>query len=259
MILSVAGIRFRYNSQPVLKGVSFNLPRGRILAVLGVNGAGKSTLLRCLNRILKAEAGAIRLEDRDVRAMQGSELARHFGYVPQKYAEGTLSVFDMVLLGRRPYIRWGPTEHDLKLVAQTLELMNLQHLAGRPADQLSGGEMQKVVVARALAQEPEVLLLDEPTSNLDLKNQLQVMELVRNAVYKQRLSAVVSVHDINLAFRYADYFLLLKDGNVHTLASTDEITPAIIQEVYGVEVIVTRIKGYTVVTPVGVSPGKDGL
>ena len=136
------------------------------------------------------------------------------------------------------------------MVEQTLKLLGLEQLAMRRADRLSGGEIQKVIMARALVQDPKVLLLDEPTSNLDLHNQLQVMDLMEQAVVDQGLSAVVSVHDINLAFRYADIFLMLKDGKVHTLASKDEVDSRTIGEVYGVEVIVEKIQDYRVVIPV---------
>ncbi|RLB54862.1 MAG: iron ABC transporter ATP-binding protein [Deltaproteobacteria bacterium] len=249
MILSVAGIDFSYNSTPVLRDLSFRLPAGSILALLGVNGAGKSTLLKCLNGILGVKAGTIHLGDNDILSLKPGEIARLFGYVPQGHFQYPLSVFDMVLLGRKPHLGWGPGRHDLEVVEHTLALLGLSRLAMRSVNRLSGGELQKVAIARALVQEPRVLLLDEPTSNLDLKNQLQIMELIKQAVSEQDLSAVVSVHDINLAFRYADYFLMLKDGGVHALTALDGITPEVIWEVYGVDVILTKVEGYTVVLP----------
>lgn len=250
MILSVAGIRFSYNSVPILRGVSFALDKGHILGVLGINGAGKSTLLKCINRVLKPKGGQVMLSGKDMSRMSRNEIARHLGYVPQKYSDEMLTVFDTVLLGRKPYIEWAATEQDLSVVERVIKLMNLEHLALRPANQLSGGEMQKVILARALAQEPAVLLLDEPTSNLDLKNQLQFMNLVTKAVREHGLSAIVCLHDINLAFRFVDHFLMLKDGTVHTLAPKERITSDIIQEVYGVEVILRRVRDHTVVIPV---------
>ncbi|MBW2060523.1 MAG: ABC transporter ATP-binding protein [Deltaproteobacteria bacterium] len=250
MILSVNGVQFSYNSHPVLSDLSFDLPPGQILGILGVNGAGKTTLLKCINKILKPQTGTVLLEKQSVFRMSGNEIAKHFGYVPQKYGDEPLNVFDTVLLGRKPYIKWAVTEHDLEVVERILRLMHLEHMAQRPLRYLSGGETQKVIMARALAQEPEVLLLDEPTANLDLKNQLQVMDLVTNAVREQGLSAVVSMHDINLAFRFVDFFLMLKDGTVHTLTPKEAVSPSMIQEVYGVEVILSQIKDYTVVIPI---------
>lgn len=249
MMLEVNDMRFSYNGHPVLDGVHFGLQPGEILAVLGINGAGKSTLLKCLNRVLKPKNGRIALAGEDVGAMTANDLARHFGYVPQHAGRESLSVFDAVLLGRKPHIKWAATDDDLLIVDRVLERMGLAHLAHRPADQLSGGETQKVLIARALAQEPDVLLLDEPTSNLDLKNQLQVMNLVAGAVRDQGISAVVSVHDINLALRYADRFLMLKDGRVHTTTTADDMTPEVIRDVYGVDVVVSRVNDRTVVVP----------
>jgi len=249
MNLNVKGIEFSYNHHPILDGVSFGLGPGEILGVLGVNGAGKSTLLKCLNRILKPQAGSILLNADNVQKMRGTEIARHFGYVPQKYIEETLTVFDAVLLGRKPYIKWSASTEDLLIVEDILTRLGLEHFAQRPVDRLSGGELQKVIIARALAQEPEILLLDEPTSNLDLKNQLQVMRIIANVVKEDKISAIVSLHDINLALRFADHFLMLKDGKVHFLSPKEEVIPKDIEKVYGVKVIISKINEHKVIVP----------
>jgi len=249
MNLKVAGIEFRYNHTPVLDGISFNLAKGQILGVLGVNGAGKSTLLKCLNRILKPKAGLISLNGHDLRKMRSPEIAAHFGYVPQKYPDESLSVFDAVLLGRKPYMKWSASPRDLVIVEDILRRLGLEHLAQRPANRLSGGELQKVIIARALAQEPEILLLDEPTSNLDLKNQLQVINIITKAVNEYDMSAIVAIHDINLALRFVDHFLMLKDGVVHSLSPKGMLTAAEIEEVYGVKVSISRVNETTVVIP----------
>jgi len=247
MILSVAGIHFHYPSRPVLKGVSFELGKSQILGVLGINGAGKSTLLKCLNRILRPEKGEVLLEGKNLLKMRGNQIARRMGYVPQKYGEEKLTVYDTVLLGRKPYIQWAAAETDFQVVEKILRLLHLEEFAMRPVHELSGGEMQKVIIARALAQEPQVLLLDEPISSLDLRNQLEVMELVAGIVRDHGLSAILSIHDINLALRFADRLLFLKDGKIHTLADRGAVTPQIIQEIYGVEVILQEIQGYPLV------------
>ena len=246
MILSVAGLKFSYNSHAVLAGVSFHLDKGQILGVLGVNGAGKSTLLKCINRILRTKRDTVFLNGKDIHQMRGEEIARGMGYVPQKYGHEPLTVFDTVLLGRRPHIRWAATRKDLEVVESILHLMHLEHFALRPVIQLSGGEAQKVMIARALAQDPEILLLDEPLSNLDLKNQIEVMHLLVQAVRQRGLAAILSVHDLNLALRFADFFLLLKDGKVHTFATREAITAEVIEEVYGVKVILQEVQGYPV-------------
>ncbi len=247
MILSVAGIQFRYNGRPVLRDVGFELDRGRILAVLGVNGAGKSTLLKCINRILRPKRGVVLLNGRDIASMKGREIARGFGYVPQQIGPEPLSVFDAVLLGRKPYIRWAMSEEDYRIVERVLRLMHLEHLSLRPLNTLSGGETQKVLLARALAQEPDVLLLDEPMSNLDPRNQMEALRLISHVVRDQKLCAIISIHDLNLALRLGDSFLLLKDGKVHTITDRQGLTPAVIRDVYGVEVTLTEVAGYPMV------------
>jgi len=249
MNLTVSGLHFTYNHRYVLNGLDFKLEPGRILGVIGVNGAGKSTLLKCLNRILSPQKGTVWLEDQDLKGMSGPEIARHFGYVPQKYSDEPLTVFDAVLLGRKPYIKWSATPRDYQVVEDVLRRLRIEHLAERTANQLSGGELQKVIIARALAQEPEIMLLDEPTSNLDLKNQIQVIRIIRDAVREFNISTVVSLHDINLAFRFVDYFLMLKDGMVHTLCRNEDVAPENIEDVYGVKVSISRFGRHKVIIP----------
>jgi len=140
MILTISGIRFSYNNHPVLKDISFTLPEGKILGLLGVNGAGKSTLLKCLNRILKPQAGVIRIGDQDISSLTKNEIAKKFGYVPQRHSEESMTVFDLILLGRKPYIKWTATEKDLRIVEDIISVMGLRHLAHRQANQLSGGD-----------------------------------------------------------------------------------------------------------------------
>jgi len=249
MILSVSGVEFAYNSHPVLDGVTFTLARGQILGVLGVNGAGKSTLLKCLNGILRTRRGTVLLNGEDLTALSGDAIARAIGYVPQRYGDEPLTVFDAVLLGRRPHIRWAATRRDLEVVEGVLDLMRLSDFALRPVNELSGGEAQKVMIARALAQEPELLLLDEPLSNLDLGNQMEVIRLLTAAVRQRALTAILSLHDVNAALRFADRFLLLKEGRVHALATRESLSAAIIEEVYGVRVLLQEIQGHPVMVP----------
>lgn len=248
-MLSIQEIQFSYPSRMVLKDISFELGRGEILAVLGVNGAGKTTLLKCLNRVLRPKKGTVLLDGQDLLGMKGKDIALRVGYVPQRYGEDRLNVFEAVLLGRKPHLRWAPTHHDLQVVENALKLLHLEHLAMRPVSELSGGEAQKVVMARALAQEPEILLLDEPVSNLDIKNQMEVMGLIQWIVRERDLSAVVSIHDLNLALRFADSMLFLKDGSVYALAGNGQITPEMIHEVYGVRVMLRKIQGIPVLIP----------
>jgi iron complex transport system ATP-binding protein len=250
MILSVDGISFRYNSHPVLQEVTFELPSGQILGVLGVNGAGKSTLLKCINKVLLPHSGSVLLDGTNLLRLSGDAVARRIGYVPQRYSEDQVTVFDAVLLGRKPHIKWAATDRDLRVVDGLLKLMGLEACALRSVSTLSGGEAQKVVIARALAQEPKVLLLDEPTSSLDLRNQLEVMNLITGVVRSEGVSAVIAIHDLNLALRFVDRFLILKNGSIHATGLKEALTPEVIEEVYGVHSILSTVEGYPVIIPV---------
>jgi iron complex transport system ATP-binding protein len=234
----------------VLQDVTFELPSGQILGVLGVNGAGKSTLLKCINKVLRPHRGSVLLDGTDLLRLGGDAVARRIGYVPQRYSEDQVTVFDAVLLGRKPHIKWAAADRDMHVVERLLKLMGLEECALRPLSTLSGGEAQKVIIARALAQEPKVLLLDEPTSSLDLRNQLEVMNLVSTVVRTEGVSAVMAIHDLNLALRFVDLFLILKDGSIHAMGLKDELTPEVIEEVYGVHSILRTVEGYPVIIPV---------
>ena len=251
MTLTAHDLHFAYNGRPVLRGMGLALRRGESLGILGVNGAGKSTLLKCLNRILSPQQGVVMLGERDLARSDPTQVARMMGYVPQRASSEQLSVFDAVLLGRKPHIKWQASGHDLEVVARVLERMGLTDLGLRPVSALSGGEAQKVVIARALAQEPRLLLLDEPTSSLDMRNQLEVMELLMSAVRDQGIGAAVCLHDINLALRYLDRLVLLKQGRVHASLEPGELTPEVIREVYGVRAVLAEVQGQRVVIPQG--------
>ncbi|MFZ5595827.1 MAG: ABC transporter ATP-binding protein [Bacillota bacterium] len=249
MILSVNEVQFSYNGKPVLENIKLTVEKGDFLAILGNNGAGKSTLLKCLNRILRPRRGTIMIEKEDLLKLSRLEIARKIGYVAQRYESGRLTVFDAVLLGRKPHIRWNAGPNDLAIVRRVINVLGLEEFSLRYLDELSGGELQKVVLARALAQEPEVLLLDEPTSNLDLKNQLEVLKTVQSVVKTQNIAAVVIMHDLNLALRYASKFLFLKNKTVYACGGMEVMTPENIASVYGVPVAVERLGDSPVVVP----------
>jgi len=249
MILTVNGLKFRYPGHTVIQGIDFSVGKGECLAVLGTNGVGKSTLLKCLNRILKPQAGVVCIRENEVLSLNRMELARKMGYVPQRHECARVTVFDAVLLGRRPHIKWDVSPHDLEVTRRVLRLLEMEEYSLRHLDELSGGELQKVVLARALAQEPELLLLDEPTSNLDLKNQLEVIGIIKRVVRSQQIAAIVTMHDLNLALRFADKFLLLKNGKIFAAGGTEVMTPENIESVYAVPVTIERCRDVPVVVP----------
>ena len=210
-------LSFRYKKQPpVFEDVSFSLPEGEVLSIMGPNGAGKSTLLKCINRIHRPASGGIAFDGTDVYRMSRREIGRLFGYVPQDVGGGLdVSVVEAVMLGRTPYIRIRPTQEDREIVFGAIERLGLEEYAFHSLNELSGGERQRVFLARALVQEPKVLLLDEPTSNLDMRFQQDVMERMRHMSRIQGITIITILHDLNLAIAYADQAVLLKDGTIY--------------------------------------------
>jgi iron complex transport system ATP-binding protein len=243
-------VEFQYKSKEVLKDIKFELKRNEILSILGPNGVGKTTLLKCMNAILKPKRGTVLIEDEDVLKLEQIEIARRLGYVPQRCEPARLTAFDAILLGRMPHIKWNITTEDVMIVEDTIKKLNLDEMALRYIDELSGGELQKVGIARAIAQNPKLLLLDEPTSSLDLKNQLEILDTVRDVVRKENVSAIMTMHDLNLAFRYSDKFLFLKNGTIFAAGRMEDITSDIIKEVYGVPVTIQNYQNVSVVIPV---------
>jgi len=235
-MLNVQHISFSYGKRNVLSDVSFETNAGEILAVLGPNGSGKSTLLRCLTGILRPTQGEITLTNRTITGCTAEQRARLIAYVPQKLETAPLSVFESVLLGRKPYFTWKASKYDLEKVEEILDRLGLDTLAQRSVDQLSGGESQKVALARVLVQEPQLLLLDEPTSSLDLKNQVEMLVLLRKIVRERNVTAILIMHDINVAIRYTDRFLLLQSGKLAGDVLRDGLTTELIESVYGLPV-----------------------
>ena len=240
MRLKVNKIEFAYNSTPVLENISMELDRSEILGIVGPNGTGKSTLIRCIDRILKPQQGTILLDENDITTMNRMEIARKMGYVPQSTTRVfPASVIDTVLMGRRPHLGWKSSEEDMDKVLEILELLGIVEFAMRDFNEISGGQQQKVLIARALAQEADVLLLDEPTSNLDIRHQLEVMEIMTNVVRKNGISAVMAIHDLNLASRYTDRILMMNGGRIFAAGEPASVlTIENIKRVYGVEVLV---------------------
>jgi iron complex transport system ATP-binding protein len=249
MKLEVEHLSFSYGAKPVLEAVSFTARGGDCLAILGPNGAGKSTLLHCIDRLLPPASGHIRLDGQEITALKPGEFSRRVAFVPQEpaFAQGT--VFDAVLLGRKPCFRWEAGAEDLAAVEKTLSDLGLVPLAMRSVDQLSGGERQRVAVARALVSQPQVLLLDEPTSNLDMKHQMETVTLLRTVTRNSGACVLVTMHDLGLAVRFADAFLLMKDGRVFAAGGQEIITPDTLRAVYDLDVTVAQVEGQTVVVP----------
>jgi iron complex transport system ATP-binding protein len=235
--LEINKLSFNYAGNPILKNVNFTVDAGEVLSIVGPNGSGKSTLLRCINRILKTKQNTVLIDGTDANKINLKKLSKLIGYVPQSSTSTfSFTVFDMVLMGRRPYITWNLSEQDSEIVAEALDYLGIGHLAKRHFNELSGGEQQKVIIARALAQQPQSLLLDEPTSSLDIRHQLEILCMMRNLTQDSERSVVVTMHDLNLASRFSDRMLMLKKGEIFACGTPKEVlTEENIRAVYGVE------------------------
>lgn len=249
MILAVQGLEFSYNSRRVLSDIRFNVQGGELVAILGPNGVGKTTLLKCLNAIHAPSGGSAFVDGHDLCRMAPGEIALKVGYVAQRSEASRLTVFDSVLMGRKPRIRWKVSRRDMEVVDAALKRLGLDGLKLRYIDELSGGEMQKVAIARALVQEPRLLLLDEPTSSLDLKNQVSILHMVKRVVEEHKVAGIMTMHDLNTALRYAHKFLFLKDGAIFAAGTTDQVTAAMVEEVYGLPVELHMVGGHPLVAP----------
>lgn len=249
-MINVRDLTFSYNhDRPILNNIAFGARQGQCTAILGNNGAGKSTLIKCLNRILEPQQGTVFVDGKNIQKLKRNDIAKCMAYVAQRNAGDKFTVFDSVLLGRKPYINFEPGQEDIQITESVIKRMGLESFALRYVDELSGGEMQKVMLARALAQQPKVLLLDEPTSNLDLGNQYEVLATIREIAKLEHISVIIVIHDLNLALRYCDKFLFVKDGKVYAYGGKNIVTPDNISSVYGIDAAVETVRGVPLVIP----------
>ncbi len=249
-MLEAHGLHFAYRAgSPILQGVDIELAPGSFLAILGVNGCGKSTLLSCLTGAAKPASGRVLLDGVPLDQVHRLDRARKVAFVAQHSHANRLTVYDAVLLGRRPHMQGGPSKEDRQIVENALERLDLAKCALRYTDELSGGEYQKMVLARAFVQRADTLLLDEPTNNLDPANQQEVMREVRDEVDGRGIAAAAVLHDINLALRYCDRFLFLAEGRVDAVGDASIVTPEQIERIYGMKSDVIEHHDHRLVVP----------
>jgi iron complex transport system ATP-binding protein len=236
-LIRIQGVEVRYNSVKALDDISMDVDEGEIVAVLGPNGSGKTTLLKTIDGILKPVKGSVYIDSKNVLQMGRKEAAKLVSFVPQhiNMVQG-VKVIDFVVTGRKPHIDFAPTTRDIELVLKYLRYVDAEHLADRDIMELSGGEFQRILIARALVAEPRIILLDEPTANLDIKYQIAILNLIAKLSKEKKLTVVMSLHDLTQAYRYAEKAIFLNNGRVHAMGKIEEVmNEEVIEIVYGVK------------------------
>ncbi len=239
MKLEVRQVIAGYGTELILDGVELLIPEKKVVTLLGPNGCGKSTLLKVIGRLLKPRGGAVLLDGKSVHGMKTNELAREMAILPQIHqASSELTVEELIRFGRYPHRKtgFGLSARDREVVENVIALTRLAELRSRPLDTLSGGERQRAWIAMTLAQEPQVLLLDEPTTFLDICCQFEILELVRKMNHKFGITVLMVLHDLNLAARSSDILVTMKDRKIrHCGPPPDIIRPEILREIFDIE------------------------
>ncbi len=252
MSLNVENLSFYYSkksTKKILDNINFKSENGQCIAILGPNGAGKSTLLKNICHILNYQEGNVLIEDKDTKLLGANERAKKVGYVAQKLEFADSTVFDVILSGRKPHIKWEASNKDLEIVSSLIEKLDISKISLNNINKISGGEAQKVAIARALAQQPSILLFDEPTSNLDIKNQLEVIKLIKEITHDLNITVIVAMHDLNLALRFADSFILMKEGTIYSYGNNKTINEKSILDIYNINCKIELINEYHLVIP----------
>ena len=238
MEIQLKGLEFGYDSNVnVLKGVDFVFDKPEFICIMGPNGVGKSTLIHCMNKILKPTGGTVLIDDKDITGIKLKELAQNMGYVPNATEDAfPLTVIDTIMVGLQNDYRFGTSSDDLRRVYDVLRLMGIEHLALRNFDELSAGQHQKVMLARGLVREPSVVLLDEPTSNLDIRHQIEVTKTLSRLPHEKGMTVIMISHDINITAKFADRIIMLHDGDIFAVGTPSEVlTRDNLRVVYGVD------------------------
>lgn len=225
-MLNIERLRFSYRTRPVLEDIDLDIKKGEIIGILGPNGCGKTTLLKLLNRNLHPESGKVSMSGNDMESISKKEIARHIAVVPQSNEiRFAFTVRDIVMMGRMPFLNQfqSETPEDLRIVEEAMARTNIAEFAERAINTMSGGERQRVIIARALAQKPEIILLDEPTLHLDINHQFEVLDLVQRLSQDEELTVVIVSHDLPMVVKYCDRIVLIHDHKVFAIGRPEEV------------------------------------
>jgi len=244
-MIEVSNVTKLYGGKPVVENVSLNIPQRQITSFIGPNGAGKSTLLSIISRLLTKDSGTVKIDGKDVSAWNTGELARKISILKQSnHISMRLTVRDLVSFGRFPYSQGKLTKEDWVFIDEAIEYMDLTDLKDRFLDQLSGGQNQRAYIAMIIAQNTEVILLDEPLNNLDMKHSVQIMKVLRRLVEELGKTIVIVIHDINFASCYSDYIVALKDGKIVQEGPTAQIIDEpVLESIYDMNIPIEVIDG----------------
>ncbi len=241
-MITLENVSLGYDHQPVLSGVNLDASPGTMIGLIGPNGSGKSTLIKGINKVLNMFAGNVTIDGRDLKTLDRGELARLIATVPQNpVLPPAFTAFEVVLMGRTPHLGFLRYEgrKDMLVAWQTMKATKTESLADRRVGELSAGERQRLIIVRALTQEAKAILLDEPTANLDINHQVEILNLVKGLCRKQGLTVIAALHDLNLAAQYCNSLIMLNGKHVYARGTPQEVlTPQNIREVYGAEVYV---------------------
>ena len=228
---------YKGSDNPVLNKISLNIDGPQLVSILGPNGAGKSTFIHCMNKLLEPTGGTVLVNGFNVKDITIKEMAKISSYVPYTSTDSfPLTVVDTILMGRHPHSKIGSIKEDLEIVHESLKLLNIEDLADSMFNELSAGQHQKVMLARGFAQEPRILFLDEPTSNLDIKYQLEITRILRRMSRQKNVLVVMISHDINIAAKYSDNIIVLHNHCIHSVGTPEQvITKEMLKEVYDVD------------------------
>lgn len=242
MLLKVNNLSFAYDRRAILQNVSFAIEAGEVVGVLGANGAGKSTLLKCIVNVLRPETTSLMLlKGRLVSSYRMQELCREICYLTQLSSLSNLTIFELVLLGRKPHYTYFPGRADYQCVQECITTLGLERLAFQRLDSVSGGELQKALVAKALAQNPSLMLMDEPTNHLDVKARYEVMTQVRLLAQSKRIGVLMAIHDLNLAMQYMDRLLVLHNGHLVSHGSPGDISEDVLSQAFSLDLKVRKV------------------